>query len=363
MQTTMRKILGTLLLGLGGFLLVTALLALAWAPGQVKKTPLDTDSMTRLAGQASYLGGERGPVTATSHNVIDGPASTGDVAVFSTFSCLVWDRGGTPPDCVSAEGEDTGLITASTDNFATDRRTGLSVGDQEKYVGANASPHEGLVNKFPFDTEQKTYPFWDGILDRAVDAAYQGEEVIDGLKTYKFLIDVKDQPAEISKGIQGTYSLNKTFWVDPVTGAIIKQSEKQARALPGGESALDLDFSFTDETVAKNVKTAKDNGSRLGLLRTLPWIAGLLGLLALGAGLLLNRDSDVAEADVEAEPVGVHESHGSTAMNPATAPTYATGEQGHTGATAANLWGNGAGDETRPMRTTEGDPGRGENNV
>ena len=62
-------------------------------------------------------------------------------------------------------------MTAGTDRFATDRVTAVAVND-EKYVGVGAEPHEGLVNKFPFDVEQKTYPIWDGLLGRAVEATF-----------------------------------------------------------------------------------------------------------------------------------------------------------------------------------------------
>ena len=288
----MRKFLGPLLLGIGGFLLTTALLVLLWVPGQVKKTPLDVNSLTVLDGEASYLGSDRSTVKATSHTVTDGDASTGDTAVFQTFSCLMWNADGAAPDCVSAEGPDSALINAGTDAFATDRKTALSVTDQEKYLGANASPHEGLVNKFPFDVEQKPYPFWDSILDRAVDAVFVGEESLDGLNTYKFNISVVDEPAEISSGVQGTYSNDKTMWIDPVTGSIINQTEKQVRVLPDGSAALDMDLAFTAEQVSANVADAKDNGGRLGLVGRLPWIAGLLGLVSLFAGTVLNRRAD-----------------------------------------------------------------------
>ena len=282
----MRRIIGLVLMGLAGFLVTTALLALVYVPGQVKKTPLDTDSYTRLSGEASALpSGDGAPVKALSHTVADGAKSDGDVVVFDTFSCLITNEDGNSPDCVDDTDPDKRLVTASTDRFATDRRTGLSVND-EKYIG-DAKPHEGLVNKFPFGVEQKTYPFWDGLLGRAVDANFEGEEAVNGWNTYKFVIDVADEPAEISKGIQGTYSSLKTMWVDPRTGAIQKQTEQQKRVLENGTTALDLDFGFTEETVKANIEDAKANDSKLGLVEKLPLIAGILGLIAAAAGFFL----------------------------------------------------------------------------
>lgn len=299
----MRRIIGLVLMGLAGFLVTTALLALIYVPGQVKKTPLDTDTYTRLTGTASALpSGPGAPVKALSHTVSDGKKSDGDVVVFDTFTCLITDPNGDSPDCVDDTDPDKRLVTATTDRFATDRRTGQAV-NGEKYIG-DALPHDGLINKFPFDVEKKTYPFWDGVLGRAVDANFEGEEKVNGWNTYKFVIDVADEPAEISNDIQGIYSSLKTMYVDPRTGAIQKQTEKQIRKLDDGKTVLDLDFGFTDETIAANVKDAKANDSKLALVGKLPLIAGLLGLLSAAIGFFLWKGSRDAEGGAELRTSG-----------------------------------------------------------
>ena len=48
----MRKVIAGLLLGLGSFLLVAALTVVLWGGDAVKKTPLDTDSVTNLSGSS-----------------------------------------------------------------------------------------------------------------------------------------------------------------------------------------------------------------------------------------------------------------------------------------------------------------------
>ncbi len=45
---------------------------------------------------------------------------------------------------------------------------------------------EGLYFKFPFQTEQKTYQFWDGSLGEAPDIEFQDAETIEGLEVYRF---------------------------------------------------------------------------------------------------------------------------------------------------------------------------------
>jgi hypothetical protein len=269
----------------------------------VKKTPLDANVTTRATGNASVLPtGAGSAVKGVQRSVADGTASTSDVVVFDTFSCLIQNADGTAPDCVDDTDPGKRLVTASTDHFATNRVTALAVND-EKYVGVNAVPHEGLVNKFPFDVEQKTYPFWDGIVGRAVDATFQGAEDVDGLPTYKFQVLLTDEPAEISEGISGTYSEDKMMWVDQGTGSIIDQTEKQVRKLDSGTPVLDLDLSLSDETVAANVKDAKANNSQLSLVASAPLVLGILGLLAAAGGAFLafagRRDDESETSSAE----------------------------------------------------------------
>lgn len=289
----MRRIIGLVLTGLFGFLLVTALMGWFYAPGQVKVTPLNIDSATHLSGSGSYMGKGPAKMKAVSNTVVLGDESDEDVVVFTSTSCVVWDEGSNTPDCV--DGKDKRLVTASEDLFATSRVTGLSVND-EKYVGVGQQ-REGLVNKFPFDVEQRTYPFWDGTLKKAVDAEFQGVEELVGHQAYHFLIDVRPTQTEIAKGVKGTYQDQKDLWVDPATGSILKQAEHQQRSLPDGTKVVDLKLAFTDEQVASNVDDAKGNGSKLAAVRLLPWIALGLALLSLVGGILLLRGTRPAAED------------------------------------------------------------------
>ena len=287
----MRKTVGPILLGVGGFLLTTALLMWIWVPGQVKKTPLDVNSLTTLSGEASYLGSPTKPVKATSKTVVDGKASTRDIAVFDTFTCLLWNPDGNAPNCVSADGPDSQLINASLERCGTDRKTALAVAPS-KLPSAKLSSFDGLVNKFPFDAQKKTYKIWDGILARSVDVAYQAEEKIQGLDTYRFAYTVENEPTEIADGVAGTYSQQKTYWVHPATGSFVKQEQKELRKTEDGTTALDLHLTFDDKTVSKNVKDAKANGSKLSLLSgTLPILSLIAGLVALALGLFFSRRS------------------------------------------------------------------------
>lgn len=293
----MRKIIGWVLLALGTFLIAIGLMAALWAPGQVKRTPLDTNSTTRLAGNADKLNPGTGEVEnldvlATSITKADSELSDDDVVVFVNSTCLVIDDGsGDVPDCVDADDPEARLITASTDVFATDRRSAVAV-NSSTYLPPSAEEKDGLVNKWPFDAEKKTYLYWDGLLGEAVDAIYDGTETLDGLETYRYRVLIEDASTEVIEGVDGVYSQDKFIWIDPVTGSIINQTQQEVRELEDGSTLLDLQLAFTDDQVSANAEDAKENGSTLGLLtRTVPLIGLIGGVLALLVGGFLVRIS------------------------------------------------------------------------
>lgn len=311
----MRGILSKVLIGLGAALLSVALIALVWVPGQVKKTPLNVDSTTRLDGTAVLGSGDtawEGPIKVTSITRTDSELSTDDVALFVNSTCAVKNEDGKAPDCVSAEDPDKRLISASTDTFATDRKTAEAVNDFEA-LPPDAEPKEGLVNKFPFGAEQRTYPFWDGVANKVVDATFEGEEELDGLLTNKYQVIVKGAPAEIAAGVKGTYDDEKMMWIEPNTGSIINQTEHRVMK-QDGKPVVELKIAFTEEQKAAGIADGKANAARLKLVTsTIPLVAGLLGLLALGLGLFLTmaggrgRDdgrSDYADDDTMLDEFG-----------------------------------------------------------
>ena len=153
-----RKVFGLVLLGLGAFLLVVGVMTTVWAPGQLKKLPLDVNTTTHLDGVVKKYDAATGelvenPVKVESITKVDSNASDDKTAVWVNTSCVVIDIDDAP-NCV--DGDDPRLVSASTDVFATDRVTAEAVGDF-KGLPDDAVPHEGLVNKWPFDTQKKDY--------------------------------------------------------------------------------------------------------------------------------------------------------------------------------------------------------------
>ena len=107
--------------------------------------------------------------------------------------------------------------------------------------------YKGLVNKWPFDSEKKTYPYWDGTLGAAADAKYDGTEQVGGVDCYRYKINIKDAPIEVAEGVKGTYTNEVVIWVEPKTGAIQNQSQDQQRYLEDGTEVLNLQAQFTPD--------------------------------------------------------------------------------------------------------------------
>lgn len=287
----MQKIIRLVLLGLGSFLLVTAVLTTVWAPGVVKRTPIDVNSKTVLLGEAQRLDAETGELGAASDiravriTQADSKKSDDDVAVFVSGSCVVVNEDGNAPDCV--DGEDPRLVTASESTFATDRVTGLAV-DNGDYLPDAPVQFEGLVNKWPFDAEKKTYPYWDATLGEPVDAVFEGTETIEGVDTYRYKANVDEAPIEVAEGVDGTYTSEVIVWIEPKTGSIQNQSQDQQRYLANGTQVLNLQAKFSPEQLKEDAADTKDSMRQLTLVtRTVPIVGFVAGTLCLLAALAL----------------------------------------------------------------------------
>ncbi len=288
----MRKFLVPILLGLGAFLLIAAVVAQVWAPGQVERTPLDTDNTTQLSGDARVASGpdlelQRTAVLAWSGNKVDSDASTDEVAVWLTSLCVVRDEGGID-GCVRAQDPRGRLITAETDVFATDRHTALTV-PNDGYVPEGTPQQEGLQNKWPFGAQKTTYPVWDGVVGSSVDARYTGTDEIDGLAVYVYRADARAAGVVVvGEDVMGSYAQTTDYYIEPRTGAIIDQVVHQVRVARGVGRILDLNLSFTDDQVQTNVDDARTNIDTLRLIEDIvPLVGYVVGGLAVAVGIVL----------------------------------------------------------------------------
>jgi hypothetical protein len=303
----MRGKLGVVLIGLGAFLLVTALMLRFYAYPALAVAPIDQDSETILEGQdatifdTASLSEVQTDITTTVRTIgdVDASEEAGD-------DVRVWVSTSSTRD---AEGV---VRSRSVDRIAFDAFTAEAVnccGEFYETVEGEQEPieHDGLLVKFPFGTEKKTYSFWDSTLREAVDIEYQGTEEVEGLEAYRFSHTIEptvtgtlEVPASVL-GEEGdgnltadrAYSNERTLWVEPVTGVILDRQEVQNNTLQyEGEDRVtttSVTTSYSDETVQANVDEYGPKSTLLGLVKsTLPWVLGILGLLLVAAGVFVH---------------------------------------------------------------------------
>ncbi|CAN3126531.1 DUF3068 domain-containing protein [Mycobacterium sp. smrl_JER01] len=340
-------------MGLGAALLIAALLLSTYTQGKISKIPLDTDATlvsdgTGTAFEPASLLGERFvvdedvPVVMQQQISVESPANA-DVVTLQVGTSLRR----------SDQQQDNGLLLAMVDTVTVDRSTALAVSSETNPGGSVqrpraieeenpptniALPHEGLAYRFPFDTEKRTYPVFDPIAQEAFDANYAGEEDVNGLTTYRFTQNVgfdadgelvepvryaslydDDADSQVTAraalwGLEGDpeemitmtryYAAQRTFWVDPVSGTIVKETDRgfhyyAREALEPEVTFVDYTVTSTEETVEAQVAAAQDERDRVSLWgRILPITFTALGLVALVGGALLGSFSLRAESQL-----------------------------------------------------------------
>lgn len=304
-----RWLTGVVLIGLGVFGIVLAIIMPTVVVPASKKTPLDLDITQISSGPAKLLDAATGKqqdvrLRATRIVRTDSNASDRDNTTVDASLCIVVIKGSTP-NCVKSS--DPRLLSVTTDRVTSDRTSAEAV-DVPKW-GANVNgdtsvKHTGLSYKWPIDAEKKTYQFFLPDLKRAFPATYLGTAKVRGLDVYRYQAKTGDQPYKIQGVAAGTYNDTRTVWVEPQTGVIVKGVEREVQTLADGTLALDTTLTFEDSAIDYQSNYAKgkiDDLRKAGVY--LPIIAGVVGLIALIGGILLVRPrSSAPVADGGAHP-------------------------------------------------------------
>ena len=341
-RASMLRLAAAGIIGLGAALLIAALLLSTYTAGKIRKIPLDIDQTLASGGTGTALdpaslSGEKFvvdkdvPLVSQQAITVETPANAQVVTFQVGTTVRRTDRQ-----------QDNGLLLAMVDTVTLNRSTAEAVSDDERPGGSVqkprtieddkpptniALPHDGLSYRFPFDTEKKSYPMFDPIAQKAFDANYDGEDDVNGLNTYRFTQNVgydadgklvdpikyaslydKNEDGEVTAraglwGLPGDpyepvtmtryYAAQRTFWVDPVSGTIVKAQEHAnhyyARDALKPEMALaDYKVTSTEQTVEEQVAAARNERDRVALWsRILPISLGAAGLIALIGGALL----------------------------------------------------------------------------
>jgi hypothetical protein len=360
-RASMLRLAALGIIGLGAALLTAAVLLSSYTAGKIKKIPLDIDQTLVSNGTGTALDPgslSAGPgarfVIDTNVPLVSQQAMT--VETPANAEVVTFQVGTTVRR--SDKQKDSGLLLAMVDTVTLNRTTAEAVSDDERPGGSVqrprtveddkpatniALPHEGLSYRFPFNTEKKSYPYFDPIAQKAFDANYDGEDDVNGLTTYRFTQNVgydadgklvdpikyaslydRSEDADVTAraelwGIPDVdpyepitmtrfYAAQRTFWVDPVSGTIVRAEEHAnhyyARDPLRPEMALaDYKVTSTEQTVESQVAAARAERDRVALWsRILPISLAAAGAVALVGALLLGLFSGRVETAL-AEPV------------------------------------------------------------
>jgi hypothetical protein len=353
-RASMLRLAALGIIGLGSALLIAAVLLSTYTSGKIRKVPLDIDQTLMATGTgtaldpaslsaglgAKFVVDKNVPLVSQQAMTVETPANA-EVVTFQVGTTVRR----------SDKQKDNGLLLAMVDTVTLNRSTAVAVSDEDRPGGSVqkprsieddkpptniALPHQGLSYRFPFDTEKKSYPYFDPIAQKAYDANYDGEDDVNGLTTYRFKQNVgydadgklvnpikyaslydKNEDGEVTAraelwGLEGDpyepvkmtryYAAQRTFWVDPVTGTIVKAEEHAnhyyARdPLKPDAAVADYKVTSTEETVESQVAAARAERDRLALWsRILPISLGAAGLVTLIGGALLGMFSIRVEA-------------------------------------------------------------------
>lgn len=297
-----RRVLGLVLLGLGGLCLGAALaIRLFLAPALVS-LPLDQEASAEVSDDgATYLDlGEleevEGPITArlTVQGDPTADEASGDVAV--------WNSGTAITD------EDGDLVIAPTEVVnCLDRETAEAVACDARSLNGEPADIEGLTLTFPFDTQQRDHDLWNNSAGAAYPARYEGEDEVEGVAVYRFLqsipetvIDQVEVPGRLAgETTDGTvtaevvYRSERELLVEPVSGKIVSSVESPVTVLRGpsgdtGATILSAELGPSAESLRTAAEGAAETRDQITLVqRTLPLAVAGLGLVLLVAGALL----------------------------------------------------------------------------
>ncbi len=197
--------------------------------------------------------------------------------------------------------EDGALISEVSYRLAADRRTqaladccGTEIAGASLAVGGAGNPL-----RLPWFTPHATYPYFDTTLMAAVDLAYIGTDRVEDMEVLKFqqstaptAIGTVPVPGKLVGSEQETvtlaraYSVNRTLWVDPTTGIIIRTAERIREALrdeAGAEVVILLSMTLASTPEQEQAQMAQAHAEGRPVL----WAHSFGPMLLLGVGGLL----------------------------------------------------------------------------
>lgn len=317
-MTRSKSLVGTILIGLGVFLVVAAGLVRFYVLPTLARVPTNYDTTTHSEASGAQVFNTDPKVLA---------AQTTDLSVSTR---TVADSGADAPDDVAVWNNATTITRAdgtvfqqSRSRFAFDEVSGAAVTCDScdtwtETVKGQQTPTEfkGQVVKFPFNTQKHSYDFWDSTIGEATPAAYSGTDKIDGLTVYKFVQTIEPQVLSYQQvpgslfGVKApsayaamSYGVTRTLYVEPASGRVINRVEDRTQELQFQDKTAPAfvgTVHYTDDQVKQNVEDVKTTAMLLkGARLWFPLLALILGLALLALGWFLSRERGGARRGVQ----------------------------------------------------------------
>lgn len=323
----MRRVFSTVLIGLGAFLIMAAVLVKFYAHPNLATLPTNYESTTELQanGATIFDAATLSPITAdlaiSSYTVADSDVATpSDTVVWVNRSTILNAsvEGATCDPAVDAALP--GCFRQSSERVPFDKQSGAAVACpdcgsyvDESYVDGNSyavrqveTNRSGQIYKAPFDMSKDDMQWWDSSIAEATTMKYVGAEELDGLETYKYVqtieptqISTQDLPGSVFGVTDDTvtaatmYSMTRTIWFEPTTGSPVKRVENRNQYFDFEGQQIDAfvgTVEYTPQTVADLIADAKSKAFLLGgMVWLFPLSMLVIGLAATAGGLALRR--------------------------------------------------------------------------
>jgi len=319
----MRRVVWSVLTGLGAFFVVLAIMSRFVVPAQAVKFPLNEYSVkTLVANGASWFspksGSELSGVTIKITTTTKGDVSAADT--LGSANTAVWANFPVVEDVTNHQAIS---IPAYADELAFNRKTGVLVPWSGNSVDGKHVSVSGQGYVWPLGAKKQDYPVFDQVLLSPVKFSYQGTATTDGVATYVYKANIKPTqtgtvtvPGSLAGLSASTvtlpemYSSQETYYVDPVTGAplLVKRDVQQVLKDSSGTTRLVLlnaNFQTSASSLASVVATDNHYRTEINVAKNIvPIIALIIGIILLAAGLVASRlRPDYEEYEDEDEPI------------------------------------------------------------
>lgn len=305
----MRRVVWSVLTGVGAFFIVLAIMSRFVVPAQAVKFPLNEFKVGSLeATNASWFspksGTELSGATIRITTTVKGDVSAADT--LGSANTAAWESFAVVQDTTHNQPI---AIPAYADEFAFNRKTGVLVPWSGNEVnGKHVSSVSGQGFVWPLDAKKQNYQVFDTTLLKPVPFIYKGTTTTGGVPTYVYSANIPPtqigteavpgslvslKPAEVN--LPEVYSAQETYYVDPVTGAPlqVKRDIQQVLNDSTGTTRLVLlaaNFQTSPASVTSAVNSDNHYRTEISIAKNVvPIIALIIGIIALAAGLVLSR--------------------------------------------------------------------------